>query len=55
MTTEEHIRRQRSQALLDAAAEIQQWRDEGEDEISFWTSRDWRDWLVSRARKEEEG
>lgn len=49
----DHDRKVRAQALTDAAAEIQRWRDEWDDGCVGWTSRDWRDWLIRRADKEE--
>lgn len=41
-----------ARALDKAADEIQTWRDEGDDVCVGWTSRDWRDWLRSRAIQE---
>lgn len=38
----------RREVLEEAADVIQRWRDEDTDP-TFWTSRDWRDWLWSGA------
>jgi hypothetical protein len=39
----------KQEALTQAADVIQKWRDDDTAPGSFWTSRDWRDWLRSGA------